>query len=203
MSDLVHITTHADDAVAELIGQYQGRPRIEAILRALVRQFQDIEDAAWDCFVQIALDAAVGAELDMIGKVVGQKRQGYDDTNYRVFLSARIKTNRSDGKFATLSAIAKLLLGASTTIAYREYQPSAIVMRADNVTISSLMVWREFLHKAKGAAKSLQFGFSKRPSSNTIKFGSFRRGQVLTATQRPGSVHSAVYGGGKTAGIFG
>lgn len=202
MSDLVHITTHADDAVAEVIGQYQGRPRFEAVLRALVRQFQDIEDAVWDVYFQTVIDNASDAELDLIGRVVGQKRNGSPDPDYRVFLKARIKTNRSDGKAATLISIATLLLG-DVTIAYREYYPSAIVMSADGVSVNSFIVWRDFLHKAKGAAKSIQFGFSKQPSTNTIKFGSFYRGQVLTSTQRPGSVHSSVYGGGKTAGIYG
>lgn len=203
MSDLVHITTHEDDAVARLIGQYQGRPRFEAIVRAIVRQFQDIEDAAWDVFIQIALDAAVGNELDMIGDVVGQKRAGAADSPYRVYLAARIKTNRSDGKAFQLVAIAKLLLGSDNPIKYQEFYPSSIVMAADDVSVSALIVWRDFLHKAKGAAKSIHFGYSKQSPGNTIRFGSVYRGSTLSATQRPGSSHSTVYGGGKTSGIFG
>jgi hypothetical protein len=203
MSDLVHVTTHADDAVAELIGQYQGRPRIEAILRALVRQFQDIEDAAWDVFVQSALDFARDNELDIIGDIVGQKRQGSPDSDYRVFVKARIKTNRSNGRMSTLIAIAKLLLGQSTVVKYREYYPSSIMMSADGVTINSFIAWRDFLHKAKGAAKRIQFIYSTSPASTTLKRGSAYGSFGYTTSQQPGSTYDPGIGGGLTAGIFG
>jgi len=203
MSDLVHITTHEDDAVARLIGQYQDRPRLAAIVRAIVKQIQEIEDALWDVYVQGALDAAANAELDVIGDIVGQERSGLDDTNYRVFISARIKTNRSDGKYSQLMTVAKLLLGADAKVKFRAYYPSAAVMASDDVAINTLIVWRDFLRRAKGAGGALQFGYSKQPSSNTIKLGSFYAGNVQGTTNRIGSTYSPTYGGGETAGIYG
>lgn len=202
MSDLVHVTTHADDAVNALIGQYQERPRIEAVLRALVKQFQDIEDATWDVYVQSALDAAVDNEQDMIGDIVGQKRQGASNDEYRVFLAARIKANRSDGKYAQLVVIAKLLLGDATRVGYREFYPSAIEMASDGVAVNPFIVWRDFLHRAKGAAKRLNFVYSLAPSATTLKRGSFYGLKTAHAlSQMPGSVYAA--SSGVTAGVFG
>lgn len=203
MSDIVHVATHVDDAVARLIGQYTDRPRLIAFITLLAKQVQDIEDAAFDVLVQSALDAAQNNELDVIGNIVGQKRNGSADAEYRVFLAARIKTNRSDGKYATLSDIAKLLLGDATVVGYREFYPSAIEMSADGVSINSFIVWRDFLHRAKGSGKRIQFTYSTSPTSTTLKRGSVYGSLGYTTSQQPGSTYDPGIGGGLTAGIFG
>jgi hypothetical protein len=203
LATITPITTHADDAVARLIGIYQGKPRLEALIRLLAKQIQHIEDGLIAILVQSSIDDAIGAQLDQIGDIVGQARAGQLDDAYRSFIKARIKVNYSEGKIAQLIAIVLLILGDDASVTLREYYPSGIIVSARDVSVDARILWRDFLHRAKGAAKTLHFGYSKRSGDNTIRLGSFYRGQSLLTTQRPGSGHSTVYGGGVLAGIFG
>lgn len=200
MSDLAYITTHGDDAVARLIGQYQGKPIIAAIIRAIVNQYQQIEDALWQVYLQSWLINAVGPEIDIIGDIVGQKRNGSLDAEYKVFVQARIRVNYSTGKLEQILDIASLILGS--TIGAREYYPGSIIISADGVTVNPFTIWRDFLNKAKGAAKKLDFVYSVNPSATTIKRGSTYGSIQPTASQKYGSVYVGGIGGGFTSGVF-
>jgi hypothetical protein len=166
-------TGHVDRATSRLIMQFRDKPRIVAFVAAIANEVQQLENAAWDVLLLRALDNPLtsGAQLDMIGRVVGQAREGNSDAAYIPLLRARIKTNRSDGRTETLIAITLLLLGLSTALFLREY-PKAIEIEADGVAINAWVAWNEFLNHAKDAGTSLHFVFSKAPSSQTFKYGS-------------------------------
>ena len=84
---------------------------VEKFIAALVAGLQDIEDAMLAILAQRLIDNAIGAQLDLIGRVVGQKRLGLSDADYRRYLRARISVNRSSGTMPEIIAIARLVLG--------------------------------------------------------------------------------------------
>lgn len=202
MSEIAHVTTHVADAQARLIGQYQDRPRLAAMIAAFTNGFQVLEDAAWAVLVASALPNAYGATLGQIGKLVGQACNGQDDEDYRAFIGARIKTNRSHGKITELLAIGSLLFGDGTQIRAHVYRPSAIVISVDGVIINPFVAWRDFLNLAKGAAKNLDLVYSVAPRAGSLRYGTFY-GTVpgRVAGNKQGSVYAS--SSGVAAGVFG
>lgn len=202
MSDITQITTHVADALDRLILQYEDKPRMQALVSAFVNPLQRLEDAAFAVLVQSALDGAVGVQIDQIGGIVGEKRAGKIDADYKRFVSARIKVNFSDGKIDQLANIALLILGDAFPVEVRDMYPSAVEVEVQDCTVNAYFMWRDFLHKAKGSAKSLQLVYAKEADTAMLMGGSFY-GDALTTAQDPGSTWTTNTGGGDCAGVFG
>lgn len=81
------------------------------LLTAWLAGAQSLEAAFQQLLTQRNIETAVGAQLDVIGKLVGQPRDGLDDDTYRRYIRARITTNRSSGTVGDALKIARLLLG--------------------------------------------------------------------------------------------
>lgn len=201
------ITRNADylgEARSRLLEQFTDKPRIDSLLKAWSAEAQQLEDEMWDFFIMRLLqNMPVGDLLDKLGGIVGQPRNGSTDDEYRVFIQARIRANRSDAHRETLIEITEILVGALTGIQVRELYPPAIEIEANDVAPNAFIIWHDFLHIAKAAGVRLDFIFSKRPTLETLRFGSSAGGVTLTTTQRFGSVYTGGIGGGVIAGVFG
>lgn len=143
------ILDHFEQAKAFLTDCYKGRPVLEGFLKALSTQIQEAEDMLWDVIQSrllgtttatipsetddgsddVVLDGgeavivnmdATGAQLDPIGDLVGEARDGRDDTDYTAAIKMRIRANASDGHPEDLIAIAQLGAGPTATVDYRE-----------------------------------------------------------------------------------
>lgn len=102
---VAHITTHVDDALERFITQYKGKPRLSALLSAWVKQVQSAEDVCYQLATLLLLDSAVGDQLDKLGLLVGEERQGRGDELFRVYVKARIRANRSLGTANDILAV--------------------------------------------------------------------------------------------------
>src|SRR5688572_13994483 len=94
---LTKIADHVEQGLRLLLDQYKDKPRLTALLSSYLNRVQELEDAAWDVRIKRFVDDAVGAQLDGIGRIVGELRQGRDDVTYRLFILARIRVNLSFG----------------------------------------------------------------------------------------------------------
>lgn len=83
---------------------------IRKFLAAILASVQDVENALQQLYRERRIDTAVGAQLDVIGKVVGQSRMGLSDDVYRRYCRARIATNRSRGSAEDLIRVSRLVL---------------------------------------------------------------------------------------------
>ena len=97
---------HVLQARARLIIQYETKPRVDALLCVYVDQIQLLEDALWQLQTLRTIDLGEGVQLDGIGEIVGQERQGLSDADYRPLLRARVRANRSSGTVPDLIAVA-------------------------------------------------------------------------------------------------
>lgn len=73
--------------VDRLLAQMKAAGQLERFVQILVEplgRFRDVAFAVRDGF---EIGTAIGSQLDMIGSVLGQPREGFDDTRYRVFLN--------------------------------------------------------------------------------------------------------------------
>jgi len=130
---ITKITDHAGQAVARLVQQDRGKPNIEGLVSDMAAQWQGLEEALFQVLVERAIDTAVGVQLDAIGTIVVEPRDGRTDAIYRRHLRAKIRTNRSDGQVEDLIAIARLVLGTqdkeATTIEIEFQLPAAVALR--------------------------------------------------------------------------
>lgn len=101
------------DPLRRLVEQFRGKPRIEALLKAIAAQVQDVSDAADDLREKRWLDSAEGAQLDGLGRILGLDRGAWDDEQYRARLRVRIRVLLADG--TPESIITTLVLRAEGT----------------------------------------------------------------------------------------
>jgi hypothetical protein len=113
------ITIAADDNAerADHIGQARDRvidrwdlPRLQAILESYTTEVSELEVAIWSVIVERMLPYAVGVQLDTLGSLVGQARNGRTDDEYRIRVRVRIQINRSFGTAPQLIAILQAIV---------------------------------------------------------------------------------------------
>jgi hypothetical protein len=116
-----------DEAVSDLLSQYQGKPHIEALIRSLVgtssaqqpdsdvakngqpHALAELEEDFGDLHAYHVIDEASGAQLDQWGRLVGQARGSLGDVEFRGMIKARIRANFAEGTpFGLLSVASKL-----------------------------------------------------------------------------------------------
>jgi hypothetical protein len=108
------ITTHQEDALNRLIYQYKGKVNLKNLIKDLsTTQIQEIENAAIELYSRLNIDDSEGVQLNKIGEIVGQPRNGLSDTTYRIFLKAKIAVNVSEGDIEQVISVWKLMTGSS------------------------------------------------------------------------------------------
>lgn len=181
MGEITHKLTHVEEARARLLSQYAGR--LERDLDPVSLQVQEVEDALWAVWSGRGVGTATGHTLDLLGRIVGEDRQGESDALYRIRIRARIQANLSDGTWDDLHRVAAILLDTQwplATVTGTEIYPAAFQYRIDGITIapSLLTILRSFLRSIRGAGIELRFGWSAGPLSDAFTFAV---GSTLTA----------------------
>ena len=110
---------HISEALARLPHQYRGTDgqltSTEKALVAWLTPIAKLEQALVDVITKRTVDNAAGAQLTVIGELVGRARNGVtDDEIYRRYVRAQIATNKSDGTIKDTLTIARLVLGDPT-----------------------------------------------------------------------------------------
>ncbi len=131
-------TQHVTDALDRLIEQYKESSNVRKMLQSLVPQVQDLEDVVHDLFTSRTLTASEGAQLDKLGELVGQDREGFDDDFYRILITARIGINVSNGEYEKVLDVFKLLT-QSALVHLQEWYPAGYGVTADNEVDNDLM----------------------------------------------------------------
>ncbi len=61
-----------------MLEQYKGQPILESLVKAYITdQIQDLEDVYIQLTTVLDIDASEGIQLDRIGDIIGQIRQGF------------------------------------------------------------------------------------------------------------------------------
>lgn len=106
------------DAILKLIPALWGKPRIAAIMYAMLVEIQVLEDAIWNGINARLIDNATGIYLATLGELVGQPNLGpWTEDVYRLYIKARIRANRSLGKIRDLLDVATVV---SDLVGYRD-----------------------------------------------------------------------------------
>jgi len=114
-------STHAQDGVLKFAAPFWGKPRWAALFVAIARQVQDVEDAICASITQRLLANATGAQLAVLGRLVGQLDPGLGEEVFRTLIRVRIRINRSDGARNDVLEVLQLL---GIPLAQRTVTPS-------------------------------------------------------------------------------
>lgn len=133
MTDIVRIEDHSGDALKRLIDQWSASPRYQDLIRSIVDPCQAIEDNLIALLNLRSVETATGQQLDNLGEIVGQPRDGRTDEEYRLWIHARILANRSTGTPDDSIEIMKLIASEATTTLI-EYYPAAYSVQAYGLT---------------------------------------------------------------------
>jgi hypothetical protein len=125
VAELEHVTDHEEQAYGLFIDQFAEKPRLAALLASYTQEIQELEDAIWAVRVGRFLDNAEGAQLDVIGKLVGEPREGRADNIYKILINGKIRTNWSLGRPKDVIETMRLVQGPANSHRYHSVFPAS------------------------------------------------------------------------------
>ena len=164
------VEDHCADGLELLLTQFQNKPRLAGVLCAFLESVQEVEDAAWQLLTERDLDSAVGAQLDQLGRLVGEERQGRTDDQYRPFVRARILINRSNGLGEELLTILRVVLGPGVELRLREEYPAAFTVVVSELGALTPDTLIRLLKQAKAAGVRVLLEYSLVPPEEAFTF---------------------------------
>jgi len=173
VSGVQRISDHEGEARARVPEYLKEKSNFESLLTAIVAPIKDIEDAAFDVLTERTIDNSIGAQLDVIGVIVGRAREGLADDVYRRYLRAQIATNNSEGTLPEILNIARLIVSDDdVTLIVVPYAPAAftLVMGGASVTAEVAAIVAEFVADAKVAGVRVDVEYATVAPSAAFSF---------------------------------
>lgn len=112
-----------DEAESLLLHQFEGSAKLKALLNALIKPLDEVLEQLQYLHNGCYIDEATGERLDIIGRIVGQARNGLNDEEYKPWLKVRIRLNIGYGRAQDVLEILKIL---DCTVLLQEYLPNLV-----------------------------------------------------------------------------
>lgn len=143
--------TLAEFAAARLLYSVRAGPNARALVSIFANRVDGLLSVIDACKSAYALDLAEGAQLDVLGRVLGQPRLGLSDARYRRVLQAQAVVILSSS--ATESAIASIveIFTGSPAVEITEHPPLGFHVAA-NVTPADATLLASLINRARAAA---------------------------------------------------
>ncbi len=163
------VPDHVEQAVELPIDQYRGKPRFTGWLKSYVRQVQLVEDALYDVAIERMIDFATGPRVDIIGRIVGERRRGRTDPVYKVFIRARIRINRSLGLARDVLDVYRII--SSVPAFFQELFPAAMYLELLEEPEHPASLLFEMLHETKAGGVKLNMVSPTAPPETMFLWG--------------------------------
>ena len=121
---------YEDTAARRITSVFEDKPRVREVIVAMPRQLTIFEQVADQVRDERSVDLAIGIQLDKVGEIVGESRQGRDDETYRQAIKFRIFVNVSKGRPSDVITATKTLTQGDD-IQYLESYPATVYMFSD------------------------------------------------------------------------
>lgn len=155
------------------LAQYiRGKPNMEAVLDAHGLSAEALAEAFTQLDTDRLTDNAFGAQLDLLGEIVGQPREGLSDDEYRPRLQAKILLNRCSGTVEEILTIFELIAPDGTVLKLEEYFPAslALVLYGVVLTDTEAVSFSKILNKARAAGVGSRLQWSAQLPAATFTF---------------------------------
>lgn len=117
--------------------QFSNSPNVKAFLSVFLNQAQELEDANMELDrVSTNINLAEDYQLDIIGKLVGAKRKGKTDEQYREAILFRISINIGNGTPEDAIQYLSYVTNA-TKVGYWEHYPAMVILETNGTNIPS------------------------------------------------------------------
>jgi hypothetical protein len=176
------------------------KPKLQALLASYLQQVQDAENAAYSLYVGLLIFSATGDALDMLGDLVGQPRDGRSDAVYRVWIEARARVLRSNGKPEEILGIIRLVLDPSASVTLLEFVEATIRITLIGTTVTPILATQvaELVRHAKAQGITLDMAYSPIPATDVFTLGDSATWSASSTTK--GMADTALTTGGKLTG---
>lgn len=183
-----------------IVEQFEDSELFLKIIDTFSVQIQELENVIFDIRIKRYLSIATGAQLDGIGDIVGERRKGRNDSDYKIALNFRIFINGSYGQMNTLSTFLSQSLSPSESFTIKENYPAAIdvVIKSVQPQFLSNSIFKSVDGLAAGGVKV--HGFVQDLSGNgkiirTVEISSDGSGDlILPPTEDTGTVSEGALG---------
>ena len=140
-----------------ITSHWRPAPNMNAWLRDNLQLFQDVIACALSFAEAFDIGSAVGAQLDVLGVIIGQSRQVpfqpsngvspiLDDDTYRLLLRARIAQNHWDGKIDSLISMWKsLFLGGTIAVVDHQNMTVSLTVAGSFTSIATDLILRGYI----------------------------------------------------------
>ena len=100
---------HVEVALSRLPSVWKDKPIMQGFITAFASNIQVIEELLFDMLNNRSVFTAIGAQLDVVGLLVGVARLGRDDLDYRNAVFKQIAINNADGSTENILETVRLL----------------------------------------------------------------------------------------------
>lgn len=121
-----------------ILSQFQDSENLKGIISAMGEVFNDLETAVFEIRSEFEIDDAIGDQLDILGSIFLEDREGRDDTEYRQAIKAKASRQYS-GEPESIIDILKASYGA-TYVYYRPYYDAKYYILTDADIVSEDLV---------------------------------------------------------------
>jgi hypothetical protein len=121
-------STYIADSIALLVEQFKDSPNLISLLTSFVAQLQELDTVVLELYTDRWLESAIGAQLDIIGAIVGEERQGKSDDDYRDAIKVRIGINLGNGTAEDVIEVVRSFFD-DMTVQIVDYYPASFVVR--------------------------------------------------------------------------
>lgn len=94
---LTYKSSHSTEAAGQLVEQFKNKTNIVGIVTSIVNRVQDLEDVGFELLNERGLTTAIGEQLNVLGRIVGEKRKNRSDAEFLIGIIVRILRNRTSG----------------------------------------------------------------------------------------------------------
>lgn len=151
--------------LSALLGEILESPNnISKLLIGLLSSCNDLESVLLALLTQRSVATAVGSQLDVLGRIVDEDRNGLSDDDYRRFIQAKILVNRSSGTFPELIRIAAFIVAQVGAFYYVTQEGAATIrLRVSSTTgitdsLAGILFFLERLATSAGVRLVVQWG---------------------------------------------
>jgi len=136
----------ADKIRSRLASQFKESTRLRGFIEALASEIPGLEVAAFECLVLRTLDAATGAQLDILGVLVGQPREVVDasDLYYFGYVGAYHALGYGAARYAVRGEVTDGVRYLED-VEYREFIRARIARNSCKGTINEILSLVEFM----------------------------------------------------------
>lgn len=137
-------TNYVDHAKSRLISRWKDDDVVNTYAEAMGEQNQELENVLYEFYSFLAIDSMIGQQLNVIGNIVGQPRNGLSDIQYRIYIKAKIGQNIGSGTLADIRTVWLLILPANKIQIIEEYPCSVTIQTDADLTDKEWSVIKQF-----------------------------------------------------------